>query len=128
MSFVSGSVAWRLPIAMQILFAVCVIILLFGLPESPRWLYAKDREEEAIRVLCTVYDKQESDELVIYQKQQICDAIKLEEQYGGFKWRNVLKRDEVQTGKRVLLAWGMQVDSSLPFKCSSEAKDSLIPT
>ena len=109
MSFVGGSIAWRLPIAVQMIFAVFVIILLFGLPESPRWLYAKDRGEDAIRVLCTVYDKQERDELVIHQKQQICDAIELEEKNGGFRWRNVLQRDEVQTGKRVLLAWGMQV-------------------
>ncbi len=36
MSYAGGAIAWRLPIAVQLLFAVVVIILLFGLPESPR--------------------------------------------------------------------------------------------
>ncbi len=36
MSYAGGAIAWRLPIAVQLIFAICVIILLFGLPESPR--------------------------------------------------------------------------------------------
>jgi hypothetical protein len=36
MSYAGGAIAWRLPIAIQLIFAICVIILLFGLPESPR--------------------------------------------------------------------------------------------
>lgn len=37
MSYAGGEIAWRLPIAVQLLFAITVIILLFGLPESPRY-------------------------------------------------------------------------------------------
>ena len=36
MSYAGGAIAWRLPIAVQLIFAITVIILLFGLPESPR--------------------------------------------------------------------------------------------
>lgn len=36
MSFASGPVSWRFPIAFQMVFAIIVIILIFGLPESPR--------------------------------------------------------------------------------------------
>lgn len=36
MSYAGGAIAWRLPIAVQLIFALVVIILLFGLPESPR--------------------------------------------------------------------------------------------
>lgn len=46
MSFASGSIAWRLPITMQIVFAIFVFLLVFGLPEPPRWLYTHDRAEE----------------------------------------------------------------------------------
>ena len=38
MSYAGGAIAWRLPIAVQLIFAIVVIILLFGLPESPRYL------------------------------------------------------------------------------------------
>lgn len=36
MSFTDGSVSWRFPIAFQLVFAIVVTILIFGLPESPR--------------------------------------------------------------------------------------------
>ncbi|KAL2075118.1 hypothetical protein VTL71DRAFT_60 [Oculimacula yallundae] len=108
MSFTAGSVAWRFPIAFQIVFAIFVIILVFGLPESPRWLYNHDRAEEAVEVLCMVYDKESTDPLILHETSQIIDAINLEDKNGKFKWRNILKRDSVQTGRRVLLAWGIQ--------------------
>ena len=108
MSFTPGAVAWRFPIAFQIVFAIFVILLVFGLPESPRWLYNHDRAEEAIQVLCRVYDKERTDPLIVHETSQIVDAIRLEEQNGKFKWRNILKKDSVQTGRRVLLAWGVQ--------------------
>jgi hypothetical protein len=39
MSFVGGPIAWRVPIACQTFFAFVVIGLVFGLPESPRYVY-----------------------------------------------------------------------------------------
>lgn len=38
----------------------------------------------------------------------ILEAIKLEREHGEYKWRDLFKRDQVQTGKRVMLAYGMQ--------------------
>jgi hypothetical protein len=93
---------------MQIIFAIFVVILVFGLPESPRWLYNNDRAEEAIEILCTVYDKTPDDPLIVHETKQIIEAIELEERNGRFKWRNIFKNDSVQTGRRVLLAWGVQ--------------------
>src|SRR5690625_5287335 len=43
MSFVGGPVAWRLPIAFQMVFALGVVVLVFALPESPRWLFNHGR-------------------------------------------------------------------------------------
>jgi hypothetical protein len=108
MSFAGGPIAWRLPIAFQIVFAIIVIILVFGLPESPRWLYSHDRAEEAVEIICTIYDKPADDTLIKHETSQIIQAIELEERNGRFKWRKIFKRDDVQTGRRVLLAWGVQ--------------------
>ena len=36
MSYADGPVSWRFPIAFQLVFAIIVTVLLFGLPESPR--------------------------------------------------------------------------------------------
>jgi hypothetical protein len=37
MSFVGGPISWRLPIACQCIFAIMVIGMVFGVPESPRY-------------------------------------------------------------------------------------------
>ncbi|KAH6999519.1 general substrate transporter [Ilyonectria destructans] len=109
MSYVGGEVAWRLPIAFQITFALVVVLLVFGLPESPRWLLVKGREQEAIQVLCDVYEKQPSDEFVVSEVTAIKQAIALEHasnEDGSFL--SVFKNDDIKTGYRVLLAWGVQ--------------------
>lgn len=108
MSFVPGSIAWRLPIACQMLFAFVVIVLVFGLPESPRYLYAHGKEEEALAVLCKVYDRPADDPKIAKEQGEILEALKIEREHGEYRWSNLLKRDEVQTGRRVLLAYGMQ--------------------
>lgn len=43
--------AWRIPIWCQMVTSGLVVIFAFTLPESPRWLIARDRHEEAARVL-----------------------------------------------------------------------------
>lgn len=36
-SFVDGPASWRTPIGLQLVFAVTVTLIVFGIPESPRW-------------------------------------------------------------------------------------------
>ncbi|KAI0170275.1 putative Myo-inositol transporter 1 [Pestalotiopsis sp. NC0098] len=108
MSFVPGSIAWRLPIACQMLFAFVVIFLVFGLPESPRWLYKHGYNDEALRVLCQVYGREPDHPKIVKEQKEVLDAIRIEEEQGQYKWSQLLKRDRVQTGRRVLLAYGMQ--------------------
>ncbi|KAJ4377745.1 hypothetical protein N0V83_000575 [Neocucurbitaria cava] len=108
MSFSSGSIAWRLPIACQIIFAIIVIILVFGLPESPRYLYKHGRNEEAMQILCDVYDGTPDDPKIAKENQEVLEALKIEQEYGEYQWSQLLKKDKVQTGRRVLLAYGAQ--------------------
>jgi MFS family permease len=52
-SYASGDVAWRFPLALSALWAIIIIVVLatFNLPESPRWLVKKGHIEEARNVL-----------------------------------------------------------------------------
>ncbi|CAI0641591.1 unnamed protein product [Colletotrichum noveboracense] len=110
MSYVGGPVAWRLPISIQALFAIGVIFLVFALPESPRWLFNHGRQEEAIEVLCLIYDKDPVDPVILAERSAIQQAIALEsigtQQGQGFF--SIFKRDRVRTGYRIFLAWFIQ--------------------
>lgn len=101
MSFVDQpiGIAWRLPIACQMLFAFVVIFLVFGLPESPRYCYQKGRKDEALQILMKVYDRPADDPKIRREEADILEALEMEREHGEYQWRNILKRDRVQTGK-----------------------------
>ncbi|PYH45552.1 transcription factor TFIIIB subunit BRF1 [Aspergillus saccharolyticus JOP 1030-1] len=108
LSYVDGSISWRLPVACQILLAVGVAVLILGLPESPRWLYRHKKEEAALRVLCDFYDRQADDPKVIQEAEGIRRAIEADNARGEYRWSQIFKKDELNTGRRVLLAYGLQ--------------------
>ncbi|KAL5334443.1 general substrate transporter [Aspergillus crustosus] len=54
LSFHEGSIAWRLPIALQLFFIVILFATIPWLPESPRWLLSHDHGEEALEVLACI--------------------------------------------------------------------------
>lgn len=72
---------WRFPIAFQCVFAIIVIALTTRLPESPRWLLTKDRQDDAIVVLSALAGKPTDDAEIIQESQVILDSIKAS---GGF--------------------------------------------
>lgn len=42
------------------------------------------------------------------EQSEILETLAMEREHGEYKWRNILVRDHVQTGRPVLLAYGMQ--------------------
>lgn len=66
---------WRFPIAFQCIFAITVILLMLGLPESPRWLITRHRNEEATTVLAGLNGLQRHDPEVLLQLEIIKNSI-----------------------------------------------------
>lgn len=85
-----------------------MVIIVFAVPESPRYLYKEGRNAEALQVLCDVYDCSPDDPKIAKEQKDVLEALHLERLHGEYKWAQLFKRDDVQTGKRVLLAYGMQ--------------------
>ena len=50
----TGDVSWRVPVALQALMPLLQLFGIYLLPESPRWLCSKDRDDEAMKVLVKV--------------------------------------------------------------------------
>jgi sugar porter (SP) family MFS transporter len=46
-----GAAEWRWQVGVAALPAICFLVLLFGIPRSPRWSVSKNRNDEALAVL-----------------------------------------------------------------------------
>ncbi|EME85961.1 uncharacterized protein MYCFIDRAFT_186372 [Pseudocercospora fijiensis CIRAD86] len=104
-SYVESHVAWRTPIGLQLIFAIIVVFVVWGLPESPRWLAKRGRIEEAVEVICAVWDLQPDDPYVVEEMAAIRAAVALEQSEGAQSTLAVFKNDALQTRRRVILAW-----------------------
>lgn len=104
-SYVQSHASWRTPIAIQLIFAIIVTFIVWGLPESPRWLYKRGRKEETLEVLCAVHDLPEDDEYIVSEMEAIRMAVELEASEGEKKVWAVFQNDQLKTPRRVMLAW-----------------------
>ncbi|KAF2029602.1 hypothetical protein EK21DRAFT_29935, partial [Setomelanomma holmii] len=98
--------AWRVPIALQISFALPAIAMLYFLPDSPRWLILTGREQEALTVIAALNDDDKNSYEVRDEFLQIKDAILIMAQ--GSTSKLFSNRDR-RGFHRVVLAWFVQV-------------------
>ncbi|KAJ3787481.1 general substrate transporter [Lentinula aff. detonsa] len=111
LSFVSGSISWRFPIAFQLVFSVILLATVPWLPESPRWLIAHGREIEGTEVLVALEGEGATVDSphILNQKLEILEAVKIEREQSP-SWGAILKGKTGNTGmvKRLLLGSGTQ--------------------
>ncbi|KAF5376001.1 hypothetical protein D9757_008819 [Collybiopsis confluens] len=76
---ISSSWSWRIPSALQGLPSVIQVCLVWFMPESPRWLVSKGREEQALHTLAYYHaDGNLDDPFVQYEFNEIKTAIEFE--------------------------------------------------
>ncbi|KAI1451778.1 hexose carrier protein [Annulohypoxylon moriforme] len=110
MTFIAGSSAsWRFPLAFQCFFAILVIIPTPWLPDSPRWLVIKDRDEEAYEITRRLAGSEaESEEQTREAFQEIQQSVYHEMAMGKINIRSLLTNDSIQTTRRIILGAGSQ--------------------
>ncbi|KAF2873481.1 general substrate transporter [Massariosphaeria phaeospora] len=79
---IEGDWAWRVPSLTQALPSVIQLTFLFWIPESPRWLISKERNEEALHMLGKYHANGDLNNATVqFEYQEIKETLRLEFQY-----------------------------------------------
>ncbi|KAI0266088.1 hexose transporter [Gloeopeniophorella convolvens] len=108
--FMSTSWSWRLPSLFQGFPAIAQVLLIWFVPESPRWLISKGREDEALKILAYYHaDGNERDQLVQYEFEEIKAALEFERTQ-NVGWKALVQTPGNRKRMRIIiaLAWFSQ--------------------
>ncbi|GAA5858611.1 hypothetical protein JCM8547_001390 [Rhodosporidiobolus lusitaniae] len=104
-SYLDDSTSWRVPIALQAIFAIGLVILIHFLPESPRWLVSKGHYVEAQRVIAALEPAPFHSETVVLQTKIIADSL---EGTTRMKKRDLITNGPTQHLRRMLIGSSSQ--------------------
>ncbi|KAL9106162.1 MAG: hypothetical protein Q9227_008754 [Pyrenula ochraceoflavens] len=116
-SFVGGPVAWRFPLAFQLVFIAILFATTPWLPESPRWLIAHEYEDEAFQIIADLENKSIDDPFVITQHKEIVFAVTYEKE-NTVPWSDLIRgktggKGGTGTIRRLILGMGAQAIQQL---------------
>lgn len=106
LSFAPGSVAWRFPLAFQIVFCIFILCFVLGLPESPRWLILKGRDDEAREVIASIAEVEHSDKYVDNEFRAIKETVA---EMSQGRYSDLFARDKNRTLHRTIIAYVNQM-------------------
>lgn len=87
----SGTWAWRIPTILQAGYPLVQLCLFWFVPESPRWLVAQDRIEEAQAILTHFHaDGDRDSPLVSREMTEIVETIKMEQEAKMTGWSTLV--------------------------------------
>lgn len=89
---INNNWGWRIPVICQVLPSAIQLAFIFFVPESPRWLISKGREDQALQVLAKVHaNGNANDEMVQCEFIEIRDTLRLEKEVEAQSWLELVR-------------------------------------
>lgn len=107
----ASSFQWRFPLAFQIIPSVLLLVGLIWLPESPRYLIEKDRDEDGMKILRKLHYNGSNDEWIQAEYNEIKATLSAEKAITAPGWAVMFQVP--QWRKRLLLGTLVQVFTQL---------------
>ena len=86
----SFNAEWRTAMGMQLVPAILLLVTMFFMPESPRWLASKNRDSEALEVIARIRGEDPSAPGAIAEYKTIQDSVAAEHAVGDGSWSELL--------------------------------------
>jgi len=100
--------AWRIPSIVQAFPSLLQLCFIWFVPESPRWHISKGHEERAHKVLADVHANGNlDDEVVLLELQEIKDTLKMEQEFEGNGWKELISTPGNRHRLIILLTAGL---------------------
>lgn len=109
----TSSYAWRVPCILQIAMLTPMLILCWLIDETPRWLVAHDRHDEALEVLRRLRGQTMPVEQIQVLYEDIVKTAQMEKALDAGSWKHLLKNDSIQSFRRLMIACGIQAMQQL---------------
>jgi sugar porter (SP) family MFS transporter len=122
----SSSFQWRFPLAFQIIPSILLLVGLIWLPESPRHLIEKDRDDAAMKILRKLHYDGHNDEWIQNEYNEIRATLSAERAITAPGWLVMFKVPAWR--KRLLLGVLIQVFTQLTGISESISLSSRFPT
>ncbi|KIY47495.1 hexose transporter [Fistulina hepatica ATCC 64428] len=103
---INNTWAWRIPSALQGITAVLQFALIWFVPESPRYLISKGKDEKAIKTLAYYHaDGNQDDPLVKYEYEEIKAALAFDQEVASnVGWKSLIATPGNRKRMRLIVA------------------------
>lgn len=99
--------SWRIPSIAQAFPSILQIVFVWFVPESPRFLIARGKEEQAHKVMADVHANGDlDDEIVQLEMHEIRDTLKLEREFENNGWMELIRTPGNRHRLIILLSLG----------------------
>lgn len=106
--------AWKVPVGLQLVAGTLMIIGLYFIPESPRWLIYRDRNTEALEILAQLRSKGNINDVEVQMEfTGIVQDVSYDKLAYKQRFLSLLRKGNDNNRRRTLLGMGIHIFTQL---------------